>query len=271
MKREIIAICILAMLAMSGIAVAAEGDITFDTTWVSKYIWRGIDLGNNKAAIQPSVNFDLGNGFSAGVWASYGCASDTVNATEYDYSLTYSGTTCEGTAGEMAYAASWIYYDFIDEPSTAADAQELNLSVAFPSLCPGGIVPSYTIIKMWASESSSASSSLSGWIHVVGLDYAWKVDGFIDNNPEQIIDLSWDITYNGSAGVPGTLNKSTGVITPSDVDHDWSHMTFGASTAIALPGQIGTVTPGVFYQVSMDDSVNDDDELWTGISYSLNF
>ena len=52
MKRETIVIGILAMLALSGIAVAAEDDlgISFDTTWVSKYIWRGIDLGNDKKA-----------------------------------------------------------------------------------------------------------------------------------------------------------------------------------------------------------------------------
>lgn len=272
MKRETIVIGILAMLAMSGIAIAAEGDlgITFDTTWVSKYIWRGIDKMDDKASIQPSVNFDLGNGFSAGVWAAYGCASDTVNATEYDYSLTYSGTTCEGTANQLNYAASWIYYDYIDQPSTAADAQEINLSVAMPNLIPGGVVPNYTIIKMWGSESSSAASDISGWIHVIGLDYALTVDGFIENNPEQVIDLSWDITYNGAAGVPGTLNKTSGVITPSGVDHDWSHTTFGISTAIELPGA-GTVTPGIFYQISMDKSVNTENELWSGISYSLNF
>lgn len=267
MKRETIVIAILAML-VSGVAVAEQGDITFDTTWVSKYIWRGIDLLDDKAAIQPSINMDLGNGLSANVWASYACASgsstlSTVDATEYDYSLTYSGTACEGTAGEMAYAVSWIYYDFIDQPSNIADAQEINLSVAWPSICPGGIVPSYTVIKMWGSESKSNASPISGWIQVIGLDYGLNVGNVFENNPEQIIDLSWDITYNGSAGVAGPAGKA--------VDHDWSHMTFGASTAIEIPSGLGTFTPGIFYQVSMDDTVNDEDELWTGVSYSINF
>ena len=279
MKRETIIIAILAMLALSGVSVAAEGDlgITFDTTWVSKYIWRGIDLMDDKAAIQPSVNFDLGNGLSANIWASYPCSSgdsgfSTVNATEYDYSLTYSGTTCEGTANEIAYALSWIYYDFIDQPSKLGDAQEINLSVAMPKLCPGGVVPSYTIVKMWAAESSAPASSLSGWIHVVGLDYGLNAGSIFENNPEQIINLSWDITYNDGAGAPGTYNKATGVTTPSNVDHDWSHMTFGASTAIEIPGGLGTFTPGIFYQVTMDKSVNaDQDELWTGLSYSIDF
>jgi hypothetical protein len=264
MKRETIVIGILVMLGMAGMAVAAEGDlgITFDTTWVSKYIWRGIDKMDDKASIQPSVNFDLGNGFSAGVWAAYGCASDTVNATEYDYSLTYSGTACQGEATEVAYAASWVYYDFIDEPDTMADAQEINLSVAMPNICPSGVVPSYTIIKMWGSKSSSNASPISGWIHVVGLDYGIPVAGIFEGNPEQVLDFSWDITYNGSAGVAGPAGKA--------VDHDWSHMTFGLSTGIELAGA-GTVTPGIFFQKSMDESVNSEDELYTGVSYTLNF
>jgi hypothetical protein len=271
MKRETIVIGILAMLAMSGIAVAAEGElgITFDTTWVSKYIWRGVDVLGDKGAIQPSINMDLGNGFSAGVWASYGCGSGTVNADEYNYILSYGNAINEGLDTQVNYAVSWIYYDFIDMPSSGADAQEINLSVSMPNICPIGTVPSYTVIKMWASESDSASSSLSGWIHVIGLDYALTLDGFIGNNPEQVIDLKWDVTYNGSAGVPGTLLPG-GTIDPSNVDHDWSHMTFGISTGIDLP-DAGTITPGVFYQVTMDKSVNNEDELWTGISYNLNF
>ncbi|MBW8017984.1 MAG: hypothetical protein FVQ82_17580 [Planctomycetes bacterium] len=270
MKRETIVICILAMLAVSGIAVAAEGDISFDTTWVSKYLWRGFDLTDDKAAIQPSVNIDLGSGLSANVWASYGGASNTVNATEYDYTLTYSGTACEDTTNEMAYALSWVYYDFIDGPSSDADAQEINLSIAMPSLCPNGIVPSYTIVKIWASESDSASSSLSGWFHVVGLDYGLNVGNIFENNPEQVINLSMDATYNGSAGLPGSLDKSTGAVTRSNVDHDWSHITLGASTAIELPGA-GTLTPAIYYQISMDKSVNPENELWTGVSWGFTF
>jgi hypothetical protein len=264
MKRETIVIGILAMLALSGIAVAAEGDlgITFDTTWVSKYIWRGVDMLEDKGAIQSSIAIDLGSGFSAGVWTSYGCGSGTVDLTEYDYILSYGGVIDEGLDTQVNYAASWIYYDFIDMPSSIADAQEINLSVSMPNICPLGTVPSYTIVKMWGSEGNSYASPRSGWIHVIGLDYALTLDGFIGNNPEQVIDLSWDVTYNGSAGVAGFAG--------TQVDHDWSHMTFGISTGIEIP-DAGTITPGIFYQVSMDKSVNNENELWTGINYSLNF
>ncbi len=32
-----------------------------------------------------------------------------------------------------------------------------------------------------------------------------------------------------------------------------------------------TVTPALYYQISLDDSVNDEDELWGGLSVSYRF
>ena len=100
-------IAALVILGMAGVANAVEtayGDlgIDVDATYVSKYIWRGIDKYDDKAAFQPSVNFDLfDSGWSFNVWYSVAGASgdsdfSTVNAEEFDYSVTYSNTICEG-------------------------------------------------------------------------------------------------------------------------------------------------------------------------------
>jgi len=266
MKKSIILVSLIGLLVGS-VAVAAEDGqygVTVDTTWVSKYIWRGFDLLDDKAAIQPSVSFDLGSGFSATVWASWAGASQnggdvsTVNANEMDYILSYANGFCQGETYETAYSLNWVYYDFTDQPSKAADAQEINASIAMPNLCPYGVVPSYTIIKMWAAKGWGDAGELGGWIHVLGLDYALTIPGFMDNNPEQTIDLHWDLTYNDGTG-----------LTDGSVDHDWSHTTFGVSTDVAVGP--GTFRPGVFYQVSMDKSVNNENELYTGLSYALNF
>ncbi|MCH7557953.1 MAG: hypothetical protein IIB56_10910, partial [Planctomycetes bacterium] len=40
-------------------AVDAKLGVDVDVTWVSKYLWRGYDLLDDKAAFQPSVNVDL--------------------------------------------------------------------------------------------------------------------------------------------------------------------------------------------------------------------
>lgn len=264
--KKFIVLMGLAVLLSSGIAIAADDGtmgVTVDTTWVSKYIWRGFDYLDDKAAIQPSVSIDLGSGFSATVWASWAGASgssttSTVNANELDYILSYANTAYEGEAYAMNYSLNWLYYDYTDQPSNAADAQEINLSISMPNICPAGVVPSYTLAKMWPAEGGGPSRALGGWIHIIGLDYGLAVPGFIEGNPEQVLNLSWDITYNDGAGLGN-----------GSVDHDWSHMTWGVSTDIAMCG--GTLKPGIYYQTSMEKTVNTEDEFWTGISYSFSF
>lgn len=274
--KKIIVLASLAVLLSSGFAIAADDGalgITVDTTWVSKYIWRGVDRLDDKAAIQPSVNIDLGSGFSTTVWTSWAGASknggstSTVDADEMRYILSYGNSLNEGDAYAMDYSVNWLYYDYTDRPNKAADAQEINLSVAFPSICPTGVVPNYTIIKLWSAEGGEASNGVGGWIHEFGLDYGLAVPGFIENNPEQVLNFSWDITYNDGAGLTGRSDTVTG--TTGGVDSDWSHMTWGVSTDIALCG--GTFSPGIYYQVSMEDSINNEDEFWTGVSYSFSF
>lgn len=283
MKKGIIGICLLAIVAGSGYVFAAddavEGDLGIDASvsWFSKYIWRGIDRFDDKAVWQPSVNLDLWDtGFHANVWAAYPAASGVENATEYNYTFGYGNTINEAEASQIDYSIDWRYYDFIDQPSNAADLQEIVLGVSFPNICESGIVPSYAAIKMWNSESGSVSRNASGWIHYFRLDYPWAVPGFIENNPEQVFNLFADITYNGSAGAVAGAHSvanldTTSATAPDGVDHDWSHATFGVTTDIEVAELGGTITPGVFYQISMDESVNNENELWTGVSYTMSF
>ncbi len=270
MKNGVLTVAVV-VFAIGGIGWAAEGDIgvDIDATWVSKYIWRGFDKLDDKAAFQPSINVDLGSGFSVGVWGSYAGSSknggsiSTVNATELRYLLTYNGTAFVGEARQIDYAVNWLYYDFIDMPSKDADLQEINVALAFPQICPGGIVPRYTAIYIWPAKGDGQANGATGWIHQFGVDYDIVVGEIIPNNPEQVFTFSWDITYNDGAGATGRTDAS-------NPDHDWSHMTWGLSTEIACPFG-GTFRPGVYYQTSMEDTVNSEDEFWTGLSYTLSF
>ena len=105
---------------------------------------------------------------------------------------------------------------------------------------------------------------MGGFIHVLGLGYDFTVPGFLPDAPEQTLSFTWDVTYNDGTG-SGLGAFPTG----SDVDHDWSHMLWGVSTAIEC--YPGTFTPALYYQTSMDDSVNDEDEFWVGLSYTVSF
>jgi len=265
MRKGILLIAVI-LLSTAGFVRAEEEKlgVDFDLTWVSKYIWRGIDRLDDKAALQPSIKLDFyDTGLSFKVWASYAgggghtkSGASRVNATEYRYILAYDCTFFEAENYATNVTVNYIYYDFIDEPDKAQDAQEIGVGFAWPNICPAGVVPSYYAGKIWPSKSNSTliTGDFAGWAHIFGLGYDLTVPGFLPDVPEQVISLSAALVYNdGYAGAK----------------HDWSHATFGISAPMAI-GQL-TFTPAVYYQSSFEDSVNTSDELYTGLSLSYSF
>ena len=252
-------IMVIGLVLVGSIAFAqtedqAELGIELDATWASKYIWRGFDLYDDKAAFQPSVDLDLfGTGFSVNVWGSTGCAEQLVNGDELDYSVTYQNSMFNDTKFQTDYSVSWVYYDYVRLNSGAVDAQEFNMSLSWPEICSFGVVPTYTIAYLYPSKPDSAAArlGLDGFVHVLGLTYDYVIP-----DTELPLTFCWDITYNDGQG--GT-----------SVEHDWSHMTWGLSTGFDVGP--GTFTPSVYYQTSMEDSVNTEDELWTTLSYTFGF
>jgi len=264
MKKKGILLAAVILLSTAGFVQAQESElgVTLDVTYVSKYIWRGIDKLDDKAALQPSINIDLyDTGFSFNVWSSFAGSSgtsttSTVNAEEWRYILTYGDSLFDGENYKTNYAASWVYYDYPDMASKDADAQEFNVALSWPDICPGGIVPSYTIVYMWPAQGGGLARGYSGFIHVVGLSYDLTVPGLLPDTPEQVISLSAAATYND-----GAVSEA--------VDHDWSHILWGISTSFDCGA--GTLKPALYYQTSMDDSVNTEDEFFTGLSYTVSF
>ena len=233
-----------------------DGELAIDVdfTWVSKYMWRGQDLMGGHASFQPSVNIDLwGSGFSFNWWAALPGSSgsrglSTVNATEYNYSITYSDSFLEGDSLQTDYAASYIYYDFPVVSSEVADAQEMQLALSWPKICPAGVTPSYTYAQLWPAYGGGAAKGNGGAYHIFGLEYE-------DNSMALPLTYSWDITFNDSA---------------YEADSDWSHMVFGLATSMDIGP--GTLSPGLFYQVAFEDKAADrNDEFWSGFSYTISF
>ena len=259
---------LLALVVLCGLAPAAkavdlagtEVGITVDATFVSKYIWRGFDKLDDKAAWQPSVNFDLGGGFNFNVWASYpGGAGNSdavgsrVDRTEYDYTLSYNGSVLDDCF-KTDYTVGWRYYDFIDTKSTNSDMQEGFVAIAMPQIIGGGIVPHAAYFQMWKARSGGGVNFPSGSIFLTGFDYNFALPEIA----ELPMTFSWDIVYNDGVGYDG-------------VDHDWSHMLWGLKTQIACPVTGGKITPAVYFQNSFEKTVNTQDELFAGLSYSLSF
>ncbi len=258
---------IMMCVVVTGAVWAAEGKLgtDVDIAWASKYIWRGLDLGDNKAAFQPSINFDLwGSGFSANIWGSWlggptnGAESD-LPTEELDYSLTYANALMTGDAAQVDYALTYTYYDYYTHSSSFADMQDLALALSMPKVFgESGFVPKYTVAYSWSGRPGPTpgamgqrSSGPAGFVHVVGLDYNVQLG-------ELPVTFSAQATYND-----GTYGD--------DVDHDWSHYVWGMSTSFKCPLTGAKVTPGIYYQTSVEDTVNPDDEFWTTLSYKFSF
>lgn len=261
--KKVLLVALLA-LVMSANVMAWDGladvDVTLDATFVSKYIWRGYDLYNDKGAFQPSINIDFNNGWSANVWYSVAGASGAVDGEELDYAIAYTNTAWAAEKHQVDYTFNWIYYDYPDAPSikdnVGLDAQELNVDLVMPNLCDSGIVPHYEFAYLWSSRGGTMGTGADGhgFLHTVGVAYDYAMCGFLPNNPDQVLTFTADAVYND-----GVFNA----------DHDWSHVLFGVSTPIVWGP--GVFTPAVYFQKSMDDSVNVNDEFFSGFSYTLNF
>lgn len=78
-------------LLICGVDVAAAGDaveVTTGVDLVSRYIWRGMDVGNAPSA-QPTLAAQCYN-FELGVWAAYSLSNDATETDEIDFWLSYS-------------------------------------------------------------------------------------------------------------------------------------------------------------------------------------
>lgn len=272
MKKGIL-VSMVILLASAGIGYSQEGELhgTVDITYLSKYIWRGFDIYGDKSAIQPSIDLDLyGSGFGLNITGHRANSDKYENGERWDYTLYYANRFFDGESYATNYRLGWVYYNFPDSSAhskSSIDLQELQAIFSWPDICPAGIVPTYVLVKLWPSNSNTALGSAaasrgtaSGFAHIFMLDYGVPVAGLNPNNAGQILKLHTEFVYNDGVH-PGGGNA----------DHDWSNVVFSASTDYELADNL-VLTPGIYHQVTMDDSVNDDkDETWVTLSMTYNF
>ncbi len=276
MKKAILLTAVI-LLSTVGFVWAQEGELhgVIDLTYQSKNIWRGFDIYGDKSAIQPAIDLDLyGSGFGIGA-VGHRANSDGYELNErWDYSLYYGSKLFEAETYATNYRLSWVYYNYPDRSSHSTkssadgwDLQELNGVFSWPNLLAvKGLVPSYVLVKLWPSNSSSAIGSpksngtASGFAHIFMLDYGMPIEGLTPDTPEQILNLHAEAVYNDGVG-PGGQN----------IDQDWSNAVFGVSTDFDLGNNL-TFTPGLYHQITMDKSVNPDkDETWVNLSMKYKF
>lgn len=285
MKNGMFIIAVILLITTSAVQAQMEASQpalhgSFNVTYLSKYIWRGIDVYNDKSGVEASLDLDLyGTGFGVNVTAHRANSSGYENVERWDYNLYYYNRMFSGESYVMNYRLGWVLYDYPDQPTEGsmmapnASLQELHAIMSWPEICPVGIVPTYILVKMWPSQSDSYSGTrsklafppgmagtASGWAHIFMLDYSFVVTDLIPNVPEQKINLHSEVVYNDGVHPVG-LN----------VDHDWTNAVFGISTDISLYNNL-VLIPGVYHQITMDNSINpDQDETWVTLGATYKF
>ncbi|MHC4322918.1 MAG: TorF family putative porin [Planctomycetota bacterium] len=269
MERKILVTVVL-LLAVGSFAQAQDSALhgSFDFTYQSQYLWRGFSVYGEKSAIQPSLDLDLfGTGLGINVMGHMANSSGYEDFKRWDYNLYYQNMLSPDEAHALMYRVGWVYYNYPQLPSQDFDLQEIHAVLSLPKAIPAGVVPSYYLVKLWPSSGSSLvgnnsllGGSASGWLHIFRLDYPLTVGGILPDTPEQVINFHAEATYNDGFGWAGQV-----------VDHDWSHAVFGVSTGIDLVENLA-LTPGVYHQITMDKSVNDNKtETWATLSLTFNF
>jgi hypothetical protein len=267
MKKEVILLTVVVMLSVAGFAYAQdEIHGTASLTYQSKYVWRGFDVYNDKSAIQPSVDLDLfGTGFGLCITGHRANSDGFENLERWDYNLYYGGKLFE----DEAYATNWrmgyVHYNYPDNSSHTEDSidlSELHWILSWPNAIPGGVVPSYVLVKLWPYNSGTLGGNASGWAHIFMLDYAFSVQPILPDTDEQVLRLHSELVYNDGVHPLGDYAPN--------VDSDWSNLTVGIETDFDLGNNL-CFTPGLYQQISMDDSVDPEDETWVNLSLKYKF
>jgi len=232
-KRMGLLMCVAALVVgvyAPALAVETSGSVAY----VSKYIWRGFDLGPaNQDALQTSITVGWKNGASLNIWGSYAMDGD-MQFDEHDYTLGYA-TSLSDNVGLSAGYTHYTFPSVITGTETQTESTEFYLGFSFPKVV---LKPAVTVY-----EDTEAGGGT--YIYVSGgTEFALDLGA-----KPQIISFKAGAGYNNGqwAPVSGITNIDLSLST-----------TFKSGTV--------DITPSVNYTINNEDAVNTDNEFWVGVN-----
>jgi uncharacterized protein (TIGR02001 family) len=155
--------CAASMLALLSTPSLAE--LTGNVGISNNYLWRGLTQSNNETAVSGGLDFDFGNGWYAGTWASnVEYASDDTYSYEHDVYFGYSG------GEDVTYDIGWLYYNYDDINNV--DFHEVYATVEY-----GGFsVTGYLLTGTEANEPTPLQDFGAGEAYYLSLDYGFETD-----------------------------------------------------------------------------------------------
>jgi hypothetical protein len=248
--KKTILLIVVSILSIAGAARAEKGDlgVSFDLQYRSKWLSKGAQVYGQQGAFFETIDLDLyGTGLGMKVTHRSATASGYVDKQRFDYRPYYMNELFEGEPFATKYDVSAGYEHY---PGLARHRSyttwEWRFAFAWPNIMPEGFVPRYIAHYEYAAGSNytkhNGADIPSGWVHRFILGYDLETSQLpepISLSPEPI-HLSSAVAYTDGLG---------------GAAHDWSYATFGISTKFNITDNLAFV-PGIYHQVSMDDSVN---------------
>ena len=253
MKKRILLIAVV-LLSAAGTAQAEEKQlgVTFDLTYMSKWMSKGAEAYGQQGALFKTIDIDFyDTGFGVKVTHRNATASGYVDKQRFDYRPYYKSKLFEGKPYATNYNISCGYEHY---PGLARNVSNTTFEWIFdfswPNILPKGLVPRYTAHYEYPAGSNYKHHNITGWVHRFGLGYDLSVPEL--SNP---LHLSGELAYTDGLG---------------GAEHDWSYATFGASTKFKITGNLSFI-PGLYHQISMDDSVCKRDVTYCSLSMRYKF
>ena len=244
MFRTRIVLGLVVLLAVTGMAMTQDATsgpekelgVTFDLTYMSKYVSYGVEAFKQQGGLFETISLDLwGTGFGVAFGHQSATSSGYVDSQRFNYKVYYANKLFAGEAYQTNYKFSWLYKHYYGRARNKGNVQEWCFGFSWPKLLPWGVVPKYTAVYAYPAGSNYNNASSTVWNHIFGLAYGLRVSQL--PNP---INLSADMTFKDGG---------------SGRDHDWSHVTLGTSTKLAITDNLSFV-PGLFHQITMDKSTS---------------
>jgi len=243
------------LFSLTALAKESEGENKFlrgtlDTTIATQYKSVGRSKFGNKGLFSPGINFDIKKGFSLDIRSYLPISSGYENSKKNAYTLFYETKLFREKEYEINIKAKHLFYDLIHN-NRYNNYHETGSKFSFPKLVNFNngdkVVPSYYGIAFWSQKKNN--SGYNGFAHIFNIDYVKKI------SIKQKIKFYSNITYNDSIGNSGSF---------------FSHITIGTSTDIKLKSNLA-IAPFINYQISLEDSICEKDNIYGGLVFKYKF
>jgi len=195
---------LLAFNTLRAQETTSKGKLDISTDLMSRYIWRGLNLGGSSPSIQPNIEFVYSN-FTAGVWGAYS-PNNAITSQEADLYLSYT------IADRLSLTATDYFFPKEDtlnhyfnyEKNKTSHIIELAAKYTGPEKFPLSLLVATNVYGADAKKSNGDNQFTT----YIELGYNFNINetacsafmGFTPNNPD------------GSKGETGFYAPNAGVI-----------------------------------------------------------